>query len=222
VPSDVFRAVVETNFFGQVHGARAALEQFRRQGSGVVIMMSSVWGRVTTPDVSPYVAGKFAVRAFSECLREEVRDVPGVDVSTMLPQAVDTPIFARAANFSGRAVRPIPPLVDPEDVAAGIVACARSPKREVTYRRAGRALEILHSVAPPLYARMLPPAFEAGNYADAPADRNAGEVLEPRGGAHAVRGGWKERRRVLVQAFVDAAVAGLRGLAGRSRRERPG
>jgi NAD(P)-dependent dehydrogenase (short-subunit alcohol dehydrogenase family) len=52
VPGDVFRAVIETNLMGQVHAARAVLPQFRRQGSGVLVNMASVWGRFTSPDVS--------------------------------------------------------------------------------------------------------------------------------------------------------------------------
>lgn len=46
-PADSFRRVIETNLFGQVHGARAVLPYFRRQGIGVLINMSSVCGRLT-------------------------------------------------------------------------------------------------------------------------------------------------------------------------------
>src|SRR5215213_5722910 len=49
IPSDVFKQVIEINLMGQVHGARAALRRFREQGSGVLINMSSVWGRVSSP-----------------------------------------------------------------------------------------------------------------------------------------------------------------------------
>lgn len=42
LPSEDFRRVIETNLFGQVHGARAALAQFERQRSGVLINLSSV------------------------------------------------------------------------------------------------------------------------------------------------------------------------------------
>lgn len=83
--------------------------------------------------------------------------MPDVDVATIVPQAVDTPIFELAANYSGRAVRPIPPVVDPEEVAHGILLCARSPKREVTYSRMGRLLEVAQSLLPGLYSRFLPP-----------------------------------------------------------------
>jgi NAD(P)-dependent dehydrogenase (short-subunit alcohol dehydrogenase family) len=218
VPSDVFRAVIETNLMGQVHGARAAIPQFRRQGSGVLVNLSSVWGRVTSPDVSAYVTSKFAVRAFSECLRHELRDEPGIGVATILPSPVDTPIFRQAANFTGRATRPIPPVTDPWRVAEGIVQCGEDPKREVTYGPAGRLLAHLHSLAPGLYHRFAPGAFSGGNFCVRPAAPTAGNVLEPVPELEAVDGEWRTRhRRALAQALLDAAGGALRGLAGRER-----
>jgi short-subunit dehydrogenase len=212
VPADVFRSVIETNLFGHVHAARAVLPHFRRQRSGVLINMASVWGRVTAPHVSAYVISKFAIRAFGECLRQELRDVPGVEVATMLPQAVDTPIFARAGNFAGRAARPIPPVLDPETVASGILRCAQSPKREVTYSRAGRLFEVMHSVAPSLYSRFLPPAFEAGNYGERAISPTAGAIFDPAQGAHAIEGGWKRhRKRELARALAAALRGVIRG-----------
>jgi NAD(P)-dependent dehydrogenase (short-subunit alcohol dehydrogenase family) len=209
VPSEVFRSIIDTNLLGQVHGARAVLPHFRRQGAGVLINMSSVWGRVTSPDVSAYVASKHAVRAFSECLRQELRDTPGIGVATMLPAAVDTPIFARAGNYSGRPVRPIPPMVDPEEVAEGIVRCAESPKREVTYGRLGRAMEVLYAIAPPLYNRLVPPAFAAGNFGRGTAERAAGNVLQPAGDDAAVDGGWRAARRGELRRALASAAGGL-------------
>jgi hypothetical protein len=82
----------------------------------------------------------------------------------MLPQAVDTPIFANAANYAGRRPRPSPPMLDPREVAHGIVRCAETPAREVTYRRLGHLVELLHSLLPRLYERTMPTAFAAGNY----------------------------------------------------------
>jgi NAD(P)-dependent dehydrogenase (short-subunit alcohol dehydrogenase family) len=82
------------------------------------------------------------------------------------------------------AVRPIPPLVDPDEVARGIVRCAQRPTREVTYSRAGRVLEVFHTLAPVLYARVLSPGFEAGNYQLRRARRSSGRVLSPVEDAH--------------------------------------
>jgi NAD(P)-dependent dehydrogenase (short-subunit alcohol dehydrogenase family) len=219
VPSDVFRAVIETNLLGQVNGARAALAHFRRQGDGTLINLASVWGRLTSPQVSPYVASKFAIRAFSECLRQEMADVPGIQVATILPQAVDTPIFRHAANYSGQEVRPIPPLLGPERVALGIVRCARTPAREVTFGRLGRALELLHAFAPRLHARTVARGFEAGSFGPQRRPSTAGNVLAPSDSpAHTIGGHWRDsRRQELLAAFAATAITSLRGLLPRHR-----
>jgi short-subunit dehydrogenase len=212
IPSEVFRQIIETNLMGQVHGARAALRRFRDQGSGVLINMSSVWGRVSTPQVTPYIVSKNAVRAFSECLAAELVDDEDIQVATMVPQAVDTPIFEHAGNYIGRQVRPIPPVLDVEEVARGIELCAENPKREVNYGQAGRALEILYAVAPALYRRLAHRAFVRGSWGNVPAAPTAGNVLQSTG-PHAVEGGWHARRQgVLRRAFVAAAVGTVIGL----------
>lgn len=212
IPSEVFRQVIETNLMGQVHGARAALRRFRGQGSGVLINMSSVWGRVSTPQVTPYIVSKNAVRAFSECLAGELADAKDIHVATMVPQAVDTPIFEHAGNYTGRQVRPIPPVLDVEKVAEGIELCAENPKREVNYGQSGRALEILYAVAPPLYRRLAHPAFVRGTWGGIGAERSPGNVLRSRD-PHATEGGWRTRRRpALRRAFLAAAAGAVSGL----------
>jgi NAD(P)-dependent dehydrogenase (short-subunit alcohol dehydrogenase family) len=214
VPSDVFRAVLETNLMGQVHGARTALRAFRRHQSGVLINMGSLWARVTTPDVSAYITSKFALRGFTETLHEELRTEPDIHVCLLHPQAVDTPIFDRAANYSGRPVRAVPPVVRPERLAEVIAGLVRHPRRDITFRFLGRSLQGVHALAPPLWQRMLPRAFEDGTYADGVVPANPGNVLEPVAGGRDVHGGWNTRRRgALVTAFAKTAVGGLRALA---------
>lgn len=48
-PSQVFRQVVDTTLFGQVHAARAVLPVFRSQGHGVLVNISSLYGRLSSP-----------------------------------------------------------------------------------------------------------------------------------------------------------------------------
>ena len=103
-PPEAFRRVLETNFFGYVNGARAVLPHFRNQGHGVLINNASVYSHVGAPWLTAYVSSKFAVRGFSEALRQELADLPDVHVCTVSPSPIDTPIFASAANYSGRAV----------------------------------------------------------------------------------------------------------------------
>ncbi len=214
IPSEVFRQVIETNLMGEVHGARAALRRFRKQRSGVLINMSSVWGRVSSPLVSPYVASKNAVRVFSECLHSELDSEEDIHVTSVSPEAIDTPIFDHGANYTGRRLRPVPPVLAPEEVAAGIEACAETPKREVSHGRGGRLLEILSAFAPPLYRRIAHRAFMRGTLAADGAAPSSGNVLassEP----HAIEGAWRMRRRpTLRRAFLAAASGALTGLLG--------
>jgi short-subunit dehydrogenase len=214
LPPDVFERVIATNLTGQVHGSRAALARFRRRRAGVLINMCSVWGRITTPLVTPYVVSKHAVRAFSECLRHELVDTPEIYVVTILPQAVDTPIFEHSANYFGRRLRPVPPLFEPGEIAEGIVACAETPKREVVYGRAGRSLEILYALAPRLYCRFAPAMFMRGTFADEPAEITSGNVLRPSGGRPS--GGWRgSRRGDLARAFGAALTGFALGMVGK-------
>jgi NAD(P)-dependent dehydrogenase (short-subunit alcohol dehydrogenase family) len=185
IPSEVFAQVLETNLMGQVHDAGAALRHFRRQETGVLINVSSVWGRVSTPQAAPYVTSKNAVRALSECLRGELADAPGIHVTTLAPQAVDTPICDHGANYPGPRIRPIPPALSPDEIAAGIEACAEKPKREVDHGRAGRLLEALFVFAPALHR------------------------------PHTTEGGWRMRHRsALRRAFLASAGGAAPGPAG--------
>jgi NAD(P)-dependent dehydrogenase (short-subunit alcohol dehydrogenase family) len=214
IPSEVFRRVIETNLMGQVHGTRAALRRFKRQGSGVLIDISSVWGRVSSPQVSPYIVSKNAIRAFAECLRGELPSDGDIHVVTMAPQAIDTPIFDHAANFTGHRIRAIPPVLSVDEVAAGIEACAENPKQEVNYGRSGRLLEALYALAPRLYRRLAHRAFVRGTLGAPGVPRSDGNVLAA-SGPHAIEGGWRQRRRgTLRRAFAAAAAGSLAGLAG--------
>lgn len=221
IPADVFDRIIEVNLLGQVYGSRAALARFRGQGRGVLINVCSLWGRITSPLVSPYVVSKHGVRALSACLHLELIDEPEIHVATILPAAVDTPIFENAGNYVGRRLRPVWPLFNPQYVADGIVACSRNPRREVTYGRLGRALEILDAMAPPLYRRIAGGLFMGGTLSSEGVRDDPGTVLEPRG-SHRSDGGWRrERRGDLVRAFLGASRGGVLGLLGRAERLKP-
>src|SRR3954468_12135431 len=62
VPLEAFRRVMDVNFYGYVHGARAALRRFRRQEHGVLINNASILGFPGWPYASAYVASKYAIR----------------------------------------------------------------------------------------------------------------------------------------------------------------
>jgi NAD(P)-dependent dehydrogenase (short-subunit alcohol dehydrogenase family) len=211
-PGDVFRRVVETDFFGYVHGARAALPYLRQRG-GVLINVASVVAAVAQPYTTAYTAAKWAVRGFATALREELRGT-GVDVCTVLPASIDTPLFQHAADYAGRAVKPIPPVYDAAEVAAAIAALAERPRREAMVGRAGRLLALAHTLAPELVERRLRRQVEQEHFQDQPAPPNAGNVFEPAAGTAAVSGGWRRPGRDGSWPTLAAAGLALGGVLG--------
>ncbi len=68
--------LMEINFWGVVHGCRAFTPQLQTRPGGVIVNLSSVFAMVSLPTQSIYNASKAAVRAFSDALREELREEP--------------------------------------------------------------------------------------------------------------------------------------------------
>lgn len=87
------------NFEGVVHGVRAFLPILLKQGSGAVVNTSSVYGLAAVPHHSAYCASKFAVRGFTESLRQELVGT-GVRAVTVHPGGIRTNI-ARNARSHG-------------------------------------------------------------------------------------------------------------------------
>jgi short-subunit dehydrogenase len=190
-PMDAYRQVIETNLFGVIHGSRAALRRFRERGRGVLVNVASVVAHVGQPYTSAYVASKFAIRGLGECLRQELGDAPGIHVCTVLPPSVDTPLFQQAANYTGRAVRPLSPVHDPAEVAAAIVRAARAPRREIFVDLAGRVLPLAKALAPGPVERAAGRKVERGHFSTEAAPISAGNLFEPLPQWASLRGGWR-------------------------------
>ncbi len=88
------REQFETNYFGTVALTLAVLPQMRRQGSGHVVMVSSVSGRNGQPVAGAYSASKFALEGWSEALRLEMR-AAGIQVVLVEPGSFQTDIWDR-------------------------------------------------------------------------------------------------------------------------------
>lgn len=110
-----WRAMVETNVLGAAYSIRAALAHFKGQGSGHVLLMSSVAGRRALPG-SLYSATKFAVTALGEGLRAEVAETP-IKVTLIEPGMVDTDFFENSPDGA----------LEAGDVARAIVYALSQP-----------------------------------------------------------------------------------------------
>lgn len=90
-------ALFDTNFFGPVSLIKAALPDMRARGSGTIVNISSIAGRLAMPGSAFYSASKFALEGMSDALRRELAPL-GIHVLIVEPGAFRT-------DFAGRSLR---------------------------------------------------------------------------------------------------------------------
>ncbi len=145
------RRLFETNFWGVVHGSRAALSMMRETG-GAIINIGSIAGDRAYPLQGMYCASKHAVRGFTDALRMEI-EADGIPVSVTLvkPASIGTPIVGHAKNYMDRDPRLPSPLYRPEEVANAILHAAVHPVRDIYVGAAGRMIVAAANGAPRLF-----------------------------------------------------------------------
>ena len=89
--TEQFRRVMETNYFGAVRCIKEVLPAMRKRGSGCIVNVTSIAGRVAFYATSAYSASKFALEAFTESLAQEVKGY-GIKVALVEPGIIDTPM----------------------------------------------------------------------------------------------------------------------------------
>ncbi len=101
-----FQWLMDINFWGVVHGSQAFLPALVDSGRGRLVNISSVFGLIAVPGQGAYNAAKFAVRGFTEGLRQEqLMAGSGVCVSCVLPGGVRTNIARSARTYTGESAQ---------------------------------------------------------------------------------------------------------------------
>ncbi len=160
--------IVGINFWGVVYGTKAFLPHLRAAGEGHVINISSIFGLFSQPTQSGYNATKFAVRGFTESLRQEL-DLAGgaVSATCVHPGGIKTNIAANArtngsvAKMTGK--DPVSSQKDFEklfrttaDEAAGIILKAvRRNDRRVLVGPDAKVIDICQRLLPTAYQRLV-------------------------------------------------------------------
>ena len=146
---EVMDQLMRVNFTGTYHAVRAALPHFEAQGSGHVLIVSSILGQRGVPSTAAYCATKFAQVGFAEALRSELRG-SGIKVSVVFPVGTATDFHDAMQDNFGFRVAPAGPRQTAHDVALSMLRCVRRPRPEVYPLWWSRALTWLNALSPSL------------------------------------------------------------------------
>ena len=138
---DEWEKMVDVNIKGVLYCTAAAIPHLLKQNSGHIVNISSIAGRVVFPAGSVYCATKYAVRAFSEGLRQELSARNNIRVTTIEPGVVDTELTNTITDKSLEAfVKSTKTMqaLKSEDIANSILFAIESPSHmnvnEITIR----------------------------------------------------------------------------------------
>jgi short-subunit dehydrogenase len=154
IPGADMRRLLDVNYMGTYYAAGAALKAFRRQGSGHIIVISSIVGKRGIPYAGAYSATKFAQAGLVECLRSEL-DGSGIHATTVYPISTDTEFFDVLQRESGPMATSGGPRQSADEVAEAIAWAIERPVAEVFPHRWSRGLAILNAVAPAFCDRLV-------------------------------------------------------------------
>jgi short-subunit dehydrogenase len=162
-----FEWIMGINFWGVVYGTKAFLPHLRASGDGHIVNISSVFGLIAVPGNGTYNASKFAVRGFTEALRQEL-DLTGgaVSCTCVHPGGIKTNI-ARDSRVSdnikgvlvkdaGTATRDFEKMfiTTPAQAARVIMNGVKKNRRRVLIGPDARAIDVMARLLPTAYQRI--------------------------------------------------------------------
>lgn len=166
--------IVNINLWGVIYGTKAFLPHLVASGEGHVINVSSIFGLFSQPTQSGYNATKFAVRGFTESLRQELDlAANGVSATCVHPGGIKTNIAA-AAKFNDSAAaltgknkeqstKDFEKLfrTTADEAAKIILKAVRGNKRRVLVGFDAKVIDVFQRVLPTAYQRVVAGALRA-------------------------------------------------------------
>jgi NAD(P)-dependent dehydrogenase (short-subunit alcohol dehydrogenase family) len=155
---DHWRAVIDVNLMGVIHGVAAAYPVMLRQGSGHIVNIASLAGLIGSPCLAPYAATKSAVVGLSNALRAE-GEALGVRVSVVCPGFVRTSILDNAIGITVnrkelqvRLTRLTPKMIEAPEAARRILRGVERNQGVIVFPSSARLIWRLSRIHPSLLA----------------------------------------------------------------------
>ncbi|CAI3143048.1 Putative oxidoreductase SadH [Acinetobacter calcoaceticus] len=159
--------IFNINFWGVVYGTKEFLPYLKQSGEGHVINISSLFGLTAQPSQSAYNATKFAVRGFTESLRQELNmQNNGLSATCVHPGGIRTNI-ANSARMSesirslgmnpAKASRSFNKVLKtpPEEAAKIILEAVKNNKARILIGNDAKILDLIQRITPTHYSQVL-------------------------------------------------------------------
>ncbi|MGE8643655.1 SDR family NAD(P)-dependent oxidoreductase [Acinetobacter vivianii] len=166
VSYDDLEWLIGINFWGVVYGTKEFLPYLKQSGDGHIINISSMFGLTAQPTQSAYNASKFAVRGFTESLRQEL-DIQGSGVSATCvhPGGIRTNIVKAARINNSVKILGLDPAnsqaafdkilrTSADEAAKQILTAVRKNKRRLLIGADAKAIDILQRILPQGYQKI--------------------------------------------------------------------
>ena len=159
--------VMDVDFWGVVNGTKAFLPHLIESGDGHVVNVSSLFGIFSVPGQAAYNAAKFAVRGFTEALRQEmIAGKRPVKVTTVHPGGIKTAIARNAGSAEGVDAQELANVFDkklantsPERAAQIILDAVRKNKARVLVGADAKVLDVIVRITGSGYQRLFSSAI---------------------------------------------------------------
>ena len=204
-PIEAHVRVIETNLIGYLHGAYVVLPRFFAERQGVLINNISLGAWVPAPYAAAYAASKYGLLGFSESLRAELAGWRHIHVCDVFPSFMDTPGIQHGANYTGRVLKPAPPVYDPQKVADAMLRLIRRPRAAVAVGAPARLAKLAHAVAPNLTGIATAAFLDFYLRQAASSPITDGNLFQSMPDGRTVRGGWVGQNRPLLVAALAAS-----------------
>jgi short-subunit dehydrogenase len=211
-PIETHDQVIQTNLMGYLHGAHAVLPYFKKQGYGTLINNISIGGYLPVPYGAGYSASKFGLRGFSEALKAELYKWPDIHICDTFSAFLDTPGIQHAANYTGKIVRPAPPVYDPQRHAQTIVSLTENPKPAVMVGSFATLLRLAHAVLPTTTLKIMSGVISSYFKIAESLPTTNGNLFNPVDYGTSIHGGWgipgkpKAHRKYIAAGFLLAGL----------------
>ena len=155
--------IMDVDFWGVVNGTKAFLPHLIASGDGHVVNISSLFGLIAVPGQSAYNAAKFAVRGFTEALRQEMLIAKHpVKVTCVHPGGIKTAVARNATVAEGEDAQTVAEFFDkrlaihtPEMAAETIINAVAKGHARVVVGWEAKALDVLARIIGPRYQRVI-------------------------------------------------------------------